>query len=53
MLAAAPAAEPDRGSRTHFALLNAELGAIDWLELGASGQRRAWFDETGARWIAP
>jgi hypothetical protein len=40
----------DRG---HFALISAEVRAIDWLELHAEGHRRALFDADGARWLAP
>jgi hypothetical protein len=44
---------PERGSRDYFAMLSARVLAIDWLELHAEGQRRARFDETGSRWLAP
>jgi pyridoxamine 5'-phosphate oxidase len=36
-----------------FAVLNAQVLAIDWLELGRSGHRRACFDHQGARWLVP
>jgi pyridoxamine 5'-phosphate oxidase len=39
--------------RHYFALLTAQVLAIDWLELHASGHRRAMFDEQGARWLVP
>jgi pyridoxamine 5'-phosphate oxidase len=39
--------------RHHFALLTACVLAMDWLELHASGHRRAMFDEQGARWLVP
>lgn len=42
--------EEDRG---HFALVSAEVLAIDWLELHAEGHRRARFDAGGARWLQP
>ena len=40
----------DRG---HFALVTLLVQSIDWLELHAEGHRRASFDATGARWLAP
>ncbi|MCW5611172.1 MAG: pyridoxamine 5'-phosphate oxidase family protein [Rubrivivax sp.] len=54
--ALAPAAgppAPERGSREHFAVLTAEVLAVDWLELHALGHRRARFDADGARWVVP
>ena len=33
-----------RGERAHFALVEAAVEAIDWLELHAQGHRRAAFD---------
>jgi len=44
---------PERGSREHFALLIAQITAIDWLELHVDGHRRACFDAAGPRWLAP
>jgi hypothetical protein len=44
---------PERGSREHFAVLTAEVLALDWLELHALGHRRAVFDAAGARWVTP
>ena len=44
---------PQRGSRAHFAVLAAEVTAIDWLELHAEGHRRALIDAGGRRWVAP
>jgi len=41
---------PERG---HFALVTARVLAIDWLELHASGHRRAGFDAAGGRWLVP
>jgi hypothetical protein len=46
-------APPERASREHFAVLTAEVLALDWLELHALGHRRAVFDAAGARWVAP
>ncbi len=52
--AAPPAtAHPARESREHFAVIAAEVQAIDWLELDARGHRRAVFDGGPARWVAP
>jgi hypothetical protein len=39
--------------RAHFALLTAQVLAIDWLELHAQGHRRAGFDAQGAHWRVP
>ena len=47
------APEPQRESREHFAVLAAQVQAVDWLELHAKGHRRARFDATGAAWITP
>lgn len=44
---------PDRGTRSHFAVLTAQVRGVDWLELHAQGHRRARFDEAGARWLVP
>jgi pyridoxamine 5'-phosphate oxidase len=48
-------AEPSsqRGSREHFAMVRAQVVALDWLELHADGHRRALFDAQGGRWIQP
>ena len=40
-------------TRDYFAVVNARLQSIDWLELHAQGHRRARFDADGARWIQP
>ncbi len=40
-------------SRAYFAVLAAEVEAIDWLELHPDGNRRAIFDAQGARWVQP
>lgn len=44
---------PERGSREHFAVVRAEVSAIDWLELHADGHRRARFVADGATWLTP
>ena len=44
---------PERGTREYFAVVTAEVLAVDWLELHAEGQRRAAFDAAGRRWLAP
>lgn len=44
---------PVRESRSHFAVMVAQVQAVDWLELHAEGHRRARFDGSGARWVAP
>ena len=47
----APSAEPLK--REYFAVIVAQVLAIDWLELHREGHRRAVFDERGARWVQP
>jgi pyridoxamine 5'-phosphate oxidase len=42
-----------RGERDHFALIDAQVRSIDWLELHPQGHRRARFDADGARWLQP
>ena len=37
----------------HFAIVEAQVLAIDWLELHRDGHRRAVFDAEGARWVQP
>ena len=44
---------PVRQSREHFAVLEAQIVSVDWLELHASGHRRARFDAAGAVWLTP
>lgn len=44
---------PERGTREHFAILNARITHADWLALGPEGQRRAGFDAEGRRWLVP
>ena len=45
--------EPERASRTHFAVVTARVLSVDWLELHADGHRRARFGPDGARWLQP
>jgi len=49
----APSPEPELHRRTHFALIEARVTALDWLELApATGHRRALFDANGhGRWV--
>jgi pyridoxamine 5'-phosphate oxidase len=43
-----------RGERAHFALLEARVLSIDWLELHQQGQRRARFaNDATACWLQP
>ena len=45
---------PERASRKHFAVVTAQVQAIDWLELHADGHRRAAFDAAGqGQWLVP
>ena len=44
---------PVRQSREHFAVLEAQIASVDWLELHAGGHRRARFDAAGAVWLTP
>jgi hypothetical protein len=45
---------PERGTREHFAVVQAQVQAIDWLELHPDGQRRASFDANGrGQWLTP
>lgn len=53
---ASPVAEryaPEPAARHHFAVVRAQVQAIDWLELHAQGHRRARFDGAGTRWLQP
>jgi pyridoxamine 5'-phosphate oxidase len=43
---------PERSSREFFAVLAAEVLALDWTELHPDGNRRAQFDAEGGRWVA-
>ncbi len=40
-------------SRDYFAVINAKIESLDWLELRPGGNRRAIFASEGARWIQP
>jgi hypothetical protein len=42
-----------RAPRECFALILAQVEAVDWLELHADGHRRAAFDVRGSRWLQP
>ena len=45
---------PERGTRDHFAVVQARVQTIDWLELHAEGHRRAIFDASGqGQWVVP
>lgn len=53
---ASPLAEryaPQPADRAHFAVVIAQVQAIDWLELHVQGHRRARIDAAGARWLQP
>jgi len=45
--------EPERASRSHFAVVTARVLSTDWLELHADGHRRARFGADGAHWLQP
>jgi pyridoxamine 5'-phosphate oxidase len=45
--------EPERASRSHFAVVSARVLSTDWLELHADGHRRAHFGPDGAQWLQP
>ena len=51
----APSADAARvpAPQPHFAIIEAQVLAIDWLELKRGGHRRALFDDAGARWVQP
>lgn len=40
-------------TRAYFAVIDATVESLDWLELHAEGHRRAIFDGQGARWVQP
>ena len=45
---------PDRGTRSHFAVVTAQVEGFDWLELHRDGHRRACFDAAGqGQWLSP
>lgn len=46
-------ADFERGSREHFAMINAEVLSADWLELHPEGHRRAVFGPSGPQWVQP
>ncbi len=47
-----PPHTPERDSRSHFAVVTAQVQAMDWLELHAQGHRRALFPAAGpGRWV--
>ena len=43
----------ERQSRDHFAVLAAQVQAVDWLDLHPEGHRRALFSAAGAVWVTP
>jgi pyridoxamine 5'-phosphate oxidase len=43
----------DRGALAFFAVMEAQVLSIDWLELHADGHRRALFDGRQTRWLQP
>ena len=46
--------QPERASREQFAVVTAQVTAMDWLELHADGHRRARFDAAGLGvWVTP
>jgi pyridoxamine 5'-phosphate oxidase len=49
-LNAAPQAS---SAQHHFAIVTADIEAIDWLELHREGHRRATFSPAGAQWLQP
>jgi pyridoxamine 5'-phosphate oxidase len=46
-------ADCERGSREHFAIVNAQVLSVDWLELHPEGHRRAVFGPGGPQWVQP
>lgn len=53
-----PLAQPDAGTaqqaeRHHLAILSAQVTEIDWLELSASGHRRARILADSWEWLTP
>ena len=46
--------QPERATRAQFAVVTAQVIAMDWLELHADGHRRAKFDAAGqGLWVTP
>ena len=41
------------GVRAHFAMIEAMVETVDWLELHPDGHRRAVMDANGSRWVQP
>jgi pyridoxamine 5'-phosphate oxidase len=41
------------GDQPHFAVIEADVASIDWLELDRAGHRRAVFNAAGGRWLQP
>jgi hypothetical protein len=55
-LRAEPASDPacaEHERPSHFAMVDATVHAVDWLELGTEGHRRARFAAAGACWLQP
>ena len=50
---APPPPPHDPVARDYFAVIEAAIDAIDWLDLHPDGHRRAIFDARGARWVQP
>ena len=49
-----PPQTPARDSRNHFAVVLAQVHALDWLELRPGGHRRALFGADGSgQWVTP
>ncbi|HEY0819900.1 MAG TPA: pyridoxamine 5'-phosphate oxidase [Rhizobacter sp.] len=44
---------PDPLALGHFAVVDAQVKSLDWLELHPDGHRRARFGQDGARWLQP
>lgn len=45
--------EQDQSNSSHFALVNAEIVDMDWLELARSGHRRAKISHDSWEWLVP
>ena len=50
---ASPAPPHPPVARDFFAIIDAKIESIDWLELHPEGHRRARFDGQGSRWLQP
>jgi hypothetical protein len=44
---------PEHGEQAHFAIVRAEVLALDWLALHAQGHRRARFEGGQSSWLTP